>query len=152
MCWRDDVEEDRTCLACGQQYYGPLGHPGCPGPRITNEAFVQLARGSVLSITGRVQPLEGLVATMPKSDYVLMYAVTCDAAAGEAMVHSLKRFAAMDRRDGHIINCAVDGTSFTVAIPLPVGCLGEEHAVCELASIGAATFACALQVLRSVPV
>ena len=31
MCWRDDIVETRYCSACGQEYYGDLGHRGCPG-------------------------------------------------------------------------------------------------------------------------
>ncbi len=33
MCWRDDVPMSRVCIRCGQQYYGDLGHRGCPGWR-----------------------------------------------------------------------------------------------------------------------
>lgn len=31
MCWRDDVRMNRHCSACGQPYYGDLGHRNCPG-------------------------------------------------------------------------------------------------------------------------
>ena len=31
MCWRDDVATTRHCSVCGQEYYGDLGHRGCPG-------------------------------------------------------------------------------------------------------------------------
>ena len=31
MCWRDDIVTSRVCSACGQTYYGDLGHRGCPG-------------------------------------------------------------------------------------------------------------------------
>lgn len=31
MCWRDEEEEPRCCLKCGQDYYGSLGHKDCPG-------------------------------------------------------------------------------------------------------------------------
>jgi len=33
MCWRDNVVTTRFCSSCGQEYYGDLGHRGCPGPR-----------------------------------------------------------------------------------------------------------------------
>lgn len=32
-CWRDDVHMPRTCIACGEHYYGDLGHRGCKGWR-----------------------------------------------------------------------------------------------------------------------
>lgn len=30
MCWRDDIVTERYCSDCGQEYYGDLGHRGCP--------------------------------------------------------------------------------------------------------------------------
>lgn len=30
MCWRDDVHQYRFCSSCGAEYYGDLGHRGCP--------------------------------------------------------------------------------------------------------------------------
>ncbi len=31
MCWRDNVRAKRHCSICGNNYYGDLGHRGCPG-------------------------------------------------------------------------------------------------------------------------
>lgn len=31
MCSRDDVVQPRTCVVCGREYYGALGHDNCPG-------------------------------------------------------------------------------------------------------------------------
>lgn len=33
MCWRDDLSHTRHCIMCGEKYFGPLGHLGCPGWR-----------------------------------------------------------------------------------------------------------------------
>ncbi len=30
MCWRDDVPQVRYCIFCKEEYYGDLGHRGCP--------------------------------------------------------------------------------------------------------------------------
>ncbi len=36
-CWRDDVEDTRLCSACGQYYYGSLGHVGCPARKVVSD-------------------------------------------------------------------------------------------------------------------
>jgi hypothetical protein len=43
MCWRDDVVAVRYCSTCGQEYYGDLGHRGCPGPRVKAQVPVKPA-------------------------------------------------------------------------------------------------------------
>lgn len=37
MCWRDDVRRARVCSSCGEEYFGDLGHPGCPGRKPSAE-------------------------------------------------------------------------------------------------------------------
>ena len=37
MCWRDDIHQNRICFACGNAYYGDLGHRNCP-KRIPTES------------------------------------------------------------------------------------------------------------------
>lgn len=46
MCWRDDVPRTRDCVMCGEKYFGPLGHLGCPGrPKQEKEIAIKKKKG-----------------------------------------------------------------------------------------------------------
>ena len=56
MCWRDDVISTRYCSSCGKEYYGDLGHRGCPAKKKKEEA----------PTTPRQEPQEETVITLER--------------------------------------------------------------------------------------